>query len=77
MNQIQMIKTFLSKGNNPKNIAMSIIQSTLGNNQDMNQLLQMANAGDSKGLEDYARKFCESRNIDFDKEFSTFINNIR
>lgn len=70
---INMIKNFMNKLT-PQQIVMNM----LGNNNPMfNNLIDMAQKGDSKGVEEFARNFCRERNIEFDDEFSKFVSNFK
>lgn len=72
-NPLNSIKSIM--GNiSPKQMVMNMI----GNDNPMfNNLIQMAEKGDKQGLENFARNFCRERNIDFDNEFSKFMNNFK
>ena len=53
------------------------IQQMMGNNQMMNNpimknTMQMAQKGDSKGIEQMARNLCKEKGIDADKAFESF-----
>ena len=55
------------------------IQQMMGNNNVMSNpivrnAMQMAQKGDSKGIEQMARNLCKEKGIDFDKSFSDFKN---
>ena len=55
------------------------IQQMMGNNNVMNNpiarnAMQMAQKGDSKGIEQMTRNLCKEKGIDFDKSFSDFKN---
>lgn len=55
------------------------IQQMMGNNNVMSNpiarnAMQMAQKGDSKGIEQIARNLCKEKGIDFDKAFSDFKN---
>lgn len=70
---INMIKNFMNKLT-PQQIVMNM----LGNNNPMfNNLIEMAQKGDSKGVEEFARNFCRERNVEFDDEFSKFVSNFK
>ena len=74
MNPLNMIKGMM--GNmNPKNMAMNMLKNNT--NPIFNNLIDMANKGDSKGVEEFARNICKEKNIDFDKQFGEFINNFK
>ena len=73
MNPINMIKNYITQGLTPQNILgkMNV------NNPILNNVMNMAKKGDSKGVEDFARNICNQRGIDFDKEFSKFKNSLK
>ena len=74
MNPLNMIKGMM--GNmNPKNMAMNMLKNNT--NPIFSNLIDMANKGDSKGVEDFARNICKEKNIDFDKQFGNFMNNFK
>lgn len=72
MNPMEMLKGI-------KNPQQFIMQNVMKNNSNpmISQLVKMANGGDSKQIEDFARNFCKERGKDFDKEFSSFMNNFK
>ena len=72
-NTINFIKNMLANAN-PQTIAMKMI----GNgNPVLGNLVQMAEKGDEKGIENFARNLFKEKGKDFDKEFSDFMNNFR
>ena len=60
-NQMEIIKMFMQKNNNPM----------------MNNLIQMAQRGDTKGVENFARNLCKEKGLDFDKEFTAFMSQFK
>lgn len=68
MNPMQMLQSFITKGLSPQKIAEQIV----GNNPMMANLIKMANAGDTEGVEKVARNMFKEKGRDFDKEFSEF-----
>ena len=71
MNPLNMIKGMM--GNmNPKNMAMNMLKNNT--NPIFNNLIDMANKGDTKGVEDFARNYMKSQGKDFDQEFNNFKN---
>ena len=69
MNPLNMIKDMM--GNmNPKNIAMNMLKNNT--NPIFANLIEMANKGDTKGLEQFARNYMKEQGKDFDKEFNDF-----
>ena len=74
MNPINMLKGMM--GNmNPKNIVMNMLRNN--SNPICSNLLQMAEKGDTKGIEQFARNVCKEKNIDFDKQFNDFMSNFK
>lgn len=69
MNPIQIIQMIRS-GSNPQQLMMSFLQQQ--NNPMANNLLQMAQNGNIRGIEQIARNMCAQKGLDFDKEFSSF-----
>ena len=68
MNPVQMLQSFIAKGLSPQKIAEQMV----GNNPMMANLIKMANAGDTEGVEKVARNMFKEKGRDFDKEFSEF-----
>ena len=71
MNPMQMLQGM----RNPQ----QFLQQMMGNNSVMKNpiarnAMQMAQRGDSKGIEQMARNLCKEKGIDFDKSFSDFKN---
>lgn len=68
MNPTQMLQNFITKGLSPQ----KIVEQMSGNNPMMANLIKMANAGDTDGVEKVARNMFKEKGRDFDKEFSEF-----
>ena len=67
----------LQSGQNPQQIAMTMIQNRIGNrNPLMLNLLNMAQAGDSAGIEQFARNIAKEKGVDYDTEFNAFRKNL-
>lgn len=71
MNPMQMLQGM----RNPQ----QFLQQMMGNRSVMNNpmarnAMQMAQNGDSNGIEQMARNLCKEKGIDFDKSFSDFKN---
>ena len=73
-NPINMIKMMMGKMS-PKDMVMKMIENN--SNPVFANLIDMANKGDTKGVEDFARNICKEKNIDFDKDFTDFMNNFK
>jgi hypothetical protein len=60
---------------NPKDAVISVIKSN--NNPMIKNLVEMAEKGNSKGVEEFARNLYAQQGRDFDKEFGEFMNNFK
>lgn len=69
MNPLNMIKGMMGISN-PKDIVMKLLSQN--NNPIFNNLIEMANKGDTKGVENFARNYMESQGKDFEQEFNNF-----
>lgn len=73
-NPIEMIKLFLGQNKKPEELLQKMVDD---NNPILNNLINMARSGDSKGVENFARNLYKDQGRDFDKEFSEFMNNFK
>lgn len=73
-NPIEMIKLFLGQNKKPEELLQKMVND---NNPILNNLINMAKTGDSKGVENFARNLYKDQGRDFDKEFSEFMNNFK
>ena len=73
-NPIEMIKSFIGKGKNPQDIIKDSINK---NNPIFGNLINMAQSGNIKGVENFARNLFKEKGRDFDKEFSEFMSNFK
>lgn len=73
MNPMNMIKQYILQGLSPQNILskMNI------NNPILSNVMTMAQNGDTKGVETFARNICKQKGLDFDTEFNKFKNNLK
>ena len=71
MQFMNMLKGFKS----PKDAVISMIK--LNNNPMIKNLVEMAENGNSKGVEEFARNLYARQGRDFDKEFGEFMNNFK
>lgn len=69
MNPLNAIKGMMGIGN-PKDMAMKMLSQN--NNPIFKNLIDMANKGDTKGVEKFARNYMKSQGKDFDQEFNNF-----
>lgn len=73
-NLIEMFKKF--SGNlNPQQLVMNMMKQN--SNPVISNLIEMANKGDTKGVENFARNYFKEHGQDFDKEFSNFMSNFK
>lgn len=68
MNMLRGIKS-------PKDAVINIIKSN--NNPMVKNLVEMAEKGDNKGVETFARNLYAQQGRDFDKEFNDFMSNFK
>lgn len=73
MNNLELIKNFMTKGMTPKGIAMQM----MGNNPIFANLINMAETGNNKGVESFARNMLKEKGLDFDKELANFKKNFK
>jgi len=73
MNPAGMIKQYMLQGLTPQGILqkLNIKNPILGN------VISMAQNGDTKGVESFARNICKQKGLDFDKEFDKFRNSLK
>lgn len=71
-NPMQLMNMIKSK--NPQEIIISIIGNK---NPMMNNLMNLAKSGNKTEIENIARNMCKEKGIDFDKEFSSFMENFK
>ena len=61
--------------NNPQSVINKIIAQN--SNPVINNLIKMAQKGDVKGVENFARNLFKEKGRSFDKEFAEFKNNFK
>ena len=64
------LKTLLS-GKNPQEVASKLLMNNT--NPIFGNLIKMAQNGDTKGVEEFARNVFKERGRDFDEEYSKFM----
>lgn len=69
MNLIQMLK-----GGNPAQMIMGMLRQQSGNNPVIQNALNMAEKGDSKGIENLARNLCKEQGVNPDEMFNNIKN---
>lgn len=65
---------FMKGIKNPKQFVMNMLKQN--QNPMAIQLMQMANSGNTKQIEQFARNVCKERGMDFDKSFAEFMKQI-
>lgn len=73
-NSIQQLRDFLKQGS-PRQLVEKLVMNNT--NPIVKQLVQKAQSGDVKGVEEFARNIYKQQGRDFDKEFSDFISNFK
>ena len=71
-NPIMQFIQAMRGGGNPQQMIINMLQQQAGNSPLGQNLLQMAQRNDGKGIEQIARNLCQQRGLDFDKEFAAF-----
>lgn len=72
MNFPQDLLTMIMNGANPQQLVIDILQNKMQDNPMGQNLLNMAQNNKSAEIEQFARNYCNSRGVDFDKEFNAF-----
>lgn len=70
MNNQMQFMNMLKGIKNPKEAVLSIVKSNT--NPMLKNLVEMAEKGDTKGVENFARNFYAQQGRDFDQEFNNF-----
>lgn len=70
MNNPMQFINMLKGIKNPKDAVLSIVKSNT--NPMLKNLVEMAEKGDTKGVENFARNFYAQQGRDFDQEFNDF-----
>jgi len=73
MNPVNFIKQYLTQGLTPK----GILSKMNINNPILSNVIDMAQKGDTAGVENFARNICKQRGIDFDTEFGKFKDTLK
>ena len=75
MNPFQLLSMLQSAGN-PNALLGKLVQDKFGNSPLADNLMSLIQNKDTAGLEQLARNLCQSRGIDYDKEFATFVRGL-
>ena len=71
------LKNFMQQQLNPQQLLMNFMKQSNSNNPMISNLIGMAQKGDSKAVENFARNLFKESGRDFDKEFSSFMQNFK
>lgn len=80
MNPLDTIKTFLNNGGNLEKAIEDAMAKTVQNNNAnpmFANLINMAQKGDTQGVENFARNLFKEQGRDFDKEYAEFRKNFK
>ncbi len=72
---MQQISQLKNSGNNPQEFLITQLGNS-NNNPAISQLIKMAKEGNNEGIENFARDVFKQKGLDFDKEFSNFMNKL-
>lgn len=67
MNPMQMLGSVMKSGGNPQKIIMQMMRQNMNNNPMMQNVYNMAQNGDAKGIEQFARNLCREKGINADE----------
>ena len=75
-NPLNTIKNYIKQQGNPRDLLINFMTQ---NNQNpmINNLIGMAKNGDNKAVEKFARNIFKEQGRDFEKEFSSFMQNFK
>lgn len=71
MNNPMQFISMLKSIKNPKEVVINMVKSN--NNPMIKNLVEMAEKGDTKGVQNFARNLYVQQGRDFDKEYSKFM----
>lgn len=75
MNNPMQFMNMLKGIKNPKDAVINMVKSN--NNPMVKNLVEMAEKGDNKGVEDFARNILKEQGRDFDSEMNEFMKNFK
>ena len=75
MNNPIQFMSMLKSIKNPKEAVIHMIKSN--NNPMLKNLVEMAEKGDTKGVENFARNILKEQGRDFDSEMNNFMKNFK
>ena len=75
MNNPMQFMSMLKSIKNPKEAVINMVKSN--NNPMLKNLVEMAEKGDTKGVENFARNILKEQGRDFDSEMNNFMKNFK
>ena len=75
MNNPMQFMNMLNGIKSPKDVVINMIKSN--NNPMVKNLVEMAEKGDTKGVENFARNLYAQQGRDFDSEMNNFMKNFK
>ena len=75
MNPVQFIN--LLRGRNPQEMVMSILKGQNINDPMINELVNLAQKGDTNSVTKIAESYFSQRGMDFNKEFNSFMSMLK
>ena len=75
-NPLNTIKNYIKQQGNPRDLLINFMTQN-NTNPMINNLIGMAKNGDNKAVEKFARNIFKEQGRDFDKEFSSFMQNFK
>lgn len=75
INPMQLI-SMAKSGNDPKEIAMQIIQQNFPNDPQMKTLLEYGEKGDINSIQNFAQQYLGQQGLDFNQEIGNFMKMI-
>lgn len=75
-NPLNTIKNYIKQQGNPRDLLINFMTQN-NTNPMINNLIGMAQKGDTKAVENFARNLFKESGRDFDKEFSSFMQNFK
>lgn len=72
MYNMQEFMSMIKQGYNPQQIVMNVLQNQMGGTPMGENLIKLAQSGNTAEIEKIARNLASQRGVDFDKEFKAF-----
>lgn len=72
MYNMQEFMSMIKQGYNPQQIVMNVLQNQMGGTPMGENLIKLAQSGNTAEIEKIARNLASQRGVDFNKEFKAF-----